>query len=437
MLINLDKAPFPWFGGKSQAAPMVWERLGDVAHYVEPFFGSGAVLLQRPHLANRPYYSETVNDLDGFVCNFWRAITHDPVAVADAASWPVSEADLSARELAILAWIADGAADRLAGSHDYYDAVVAGWWAWGISCYIGAGFASGDGPWIRDPDDGRLVKQARPGTREPGVSRKLPHVNDNGHGVNHPGTREPGVARQLPHVSDNGQGVNRPGTREPGVARQRPHVSHNGQGVNHAGTREPGVSRQLPHLGDDGRGVNRPATRQPGVGDYHPRTMPELERWFAYLAARLRHVRVLNGDWTRATTSGVLKTLSVRTGTTDVCGVFLDPPYAHRERTGKLYRIDQDVAADVRAWCLANGNDPKLRIVLAGYADEGHEELERAGWTAVEWFAAGFLRGGMGNLSKDGHQQARERLWCSPHCLTPLSMSRAATIAMFDEDAQP
>lgn len=60
-LVNIDKAPFPWFGGKSKAAPTVWQLLGDVPHYVEPFAGSLAVL-NRPHPCNRPYYSETVND---------------------------------------------------------------------------------------------------------------------------------------------------------------------------------------------------------------------------------------------------------------------------------------------------------------------------------------------------------------------------------------
>ena len=34
------RAPFPWFGGKSRAAHLVWEALGDVANYVEPFAGS-------------------------------------------------------------------------------------------------------------------------------------------------------------------------------------------------------------------------------------------------------------------------------------------------------------------------------------------------------------------------------------------------------------
>ena len=39
-LKNLDKAPFPWFGGKSRAAETVWGLLGDVPHYVEPFAGA-------------------------------------------------------------------------------------------------------------------------------------------------------------------------------------------------------------------------------------------------------------------------------------------------------------------------------------------------------------------------------------------------------------
>ena len=83
-------APFPWFGGKSRAASLIWERLGDVPNYVEPFFGSGAVLLNRPTDPG----IETVNDKDGFVANTWRAIAADPDAVAHWADWPVNENDL-------------------------------------------------------------------------------------------------------------------------------------------------------------------------------------------------------------------------------------------------------------------------------------------------------------------------------------------------------
>lgn len=39
MLTNLHKTPFPWFGGKSQAAPLVWQLLGDVLHQLDLFGG--------------------------------------------------------------------------------------------------------------------------------------------------------------------------------------------------------------------------------------------------------------------------------------------------------------------------------------------------------------------------------------------------------------
>jgi hypothetical protein len=178
------------------------------------------------------------------------------------------------------------------------------------------------------------------------------------------------------------------------------------------------VARQLPHISDNGNGVNRPQAREPGVEDacheYHPMTMPELRRWFAFLSARLRHVRILNGDWARACTGGALKSLSVRKG--GHCGVFLDPPYGD-VRVHDLYAEDSlGLAAAVRAWCIEQGSASWLRVVLAGFAGE-HEELAAHGWRAVEWYRKGFLKGGMSNTGKGDGQQQLERLWLSPHCL--------------------
>ena len=386
MLTNLSKTPWPWFGGKSDAAEAVWAALGDVDHYVEPFAGSLAVLLRRPHVANRTYHSETVNDLDGLLCNAWRAIARDPDAVAEAASWPVCESDLHARHLALLAWRAAGNAERLMADPEYYDARMAGWWAWGQSCWIGAGWCSGRGPWTVGAD-GRIAKR----TKGEGVTRQLPHLGSDGQGVARPQAREEGVKRTLPHLTSNGSGVNSPQAREEGVARQLPHLGNNGQGVAHANAREE------------------------GVGEYHPMTMPELARWLRFLSARLRHVRILNGAWERACTTGALQSLPVRQG--GHCGVFLDPPYDNAVRDSNIYTEDGGTpAADARAWCLANGENPRYRIVLAGY-DAEHGELARAGWREVEWFRTGFLKGGMAQQGDNGHQQGRERLWLSPHCL--------------------
>lgn len=391
--VNYKKTPFPWFGGKSQAAPLVWQLLGDCPHYVEPFFGGGAVLLNRPHPCNRKYFSETVNDLDGLVVNAWRAMQFHPEETARHASWPVTELDKNARQIRVLQWRKEKDYERLAGTHDYCDPLIAGWWLWGTCVQIGA--FDGAAPWTADPVTGRIRKWKDIAGDGPGVLRNRPDIAQNGRGVNHASTREPGVARNLPHLTDNGRGVNRPQLREPGV------------------------------LSDD------PAN------EFHPLTMPELVRWFQWLSARLRHVRIINGDWSRVCTTGAAHTLPVRQGK-GPCAVFLDPPYsAEASRNMTLYAMESGtVAHDVREWCVKNGANPKFRIVLAGFDNE-HTELERHGWTVHEWFAAGHLRGGMGNVKKDkstgGHQQKRERLWASPHCL-PIGKPQAEQGRLFDGD---
>jgi hypothetical protein len=368
-----------------------------VAHFVDPFCGSCAVLLERPHPCNRPYFSETVNDADGFLVNALRSMQWHPQATAEAASCVVSEADLHARHLALLRWEQEHDLEHLMGDYRWCDPEIAGLWLWGLCCWIGSGWCSGDGPWIVDTKSGRIVRRS---DATAGVRRNRPNLSNNGMGVNHAGTYEPGVKRQRPHLTENGNGVHRPGTREPGVCRDTPPTTE---------------------TCDDWRamvGADYAAT-----GGFHPMTMPELRRWLAYLSARLRHVRILNGDWRRAVTDGVLKTLDIRTDK-GMAGVFFDPPYTSTERDPGLYRKDnktgQNIAAAVRDWCLVHGDDPTLRIVLAGFTGEGHEVLEAHGWFVKKWFKDGHLKGGMGHE----HQQHRERLWCSPNCIRPVTTAQ-------------
>lgn len=61
------KAPFAYYGGKSRLADRIVSLMPEHAEYMEPFFGSGAVLF-----AKRPSTHEIVNDLDGAVVNFFR-----------------------------------------------------------------------------------------------------------------------------------------------------------------------------------------------------------------------------------------------------------------------------------------------------------------------------------------------------------------------------
>lgn len=180
----------PWFGGKRRAAAVVWERLGNVPNYIEPFCGSAAVLLARSDAHQWWNRTETINDADGMISNLWRAIRDDPDAVARWADWPVNENDLHARH----AWLTDRTGEivsRLEGDPAWYDVQIAGWWLWGICAWIGHGWCFGAGPW--QVVEGRLVRIGNAGH---GINRKLPHLGDAGRGIN----------RNLPHLGDAGRG---------------------------------------------------------------------------------------------------------------------------------------------------------------------------------------------------------------------------------------
>lgn len=168
------QAPFPYFGGKRRAAPAVWAAIGDPGGYVEPFAGSLAVLLARPPATGRRV--ETVNDLDGWLVNMWRAIQLRPAEVAEHAWGPVTEIDYHAR----LAWLQERRTPELVswleGDPETCDAKAAGWWLYVAACAIGDPW--GPGPWR--VVDGHLVKT---GTGQ-GVNRELPHLGNAGRGVN-------------------------------------------------------------------------------------------------------------------------------------------------------------------------------------------------------------------------------------------------------------
>src|SRR5947209_892054 len=142
-------SPFPYFGGKRRIAPVIWQRFGsDVVNYVEPFFGSGAVLLARPEIRG----VETVNDIDALLTNFWRAVQTDPEAVAKHADWPVSELDLHARHR----WLMETGKERierLRDDPDFFDVKVAGFWVWGICQWIGRNWCKSE--WQQRPALGK------------------------------------------------------------------------------------------------------------------------------------------------------------------------------------------------------------------------------------------------------------------------------------------
>ncbi len=196
------KAPFPYFGGKATIADLVWQYLGEVKTYIEPFFGSGAVLLNRPDY-DQTKHKEIVNDKDGYIANVWRALQFAPDEVAKVCDWPVNHADLSARKKRL---IRDEALllENLIADEKWYHAELAGYWIWATSCWIGSGLTCiGQRPDVSDSGVG--------------VHRigKIPDVSDSGKGVHRIG--------QIPNIGNSGKGVHRIG--------QRPDVGNSGKGV--------------------------------------------------------------------------------------------------------------------------------------------------------------------------------------------------------------
>lgn len=188
-------APFPYFGGKSKVADIVWQALGRPKHYIEPFFGSGAVLLARPDY-DPTQHVETINDADGHLANVWRSLQRDPDAVARYCDCPVNHVDMSAR----VHWLRRNAADVKQSMNDdpeFFDPRAAGYWIYSTCIWIGTDM------------------MAQP--RQKGINKltKIPHVADGGVGIN--------KLTQIPHVSDGGVGINR--------LTKRPHVGDGGRGI--------------------------------------------------------------------------------------------------------------------------------------------------------------------------------------------------------------
>lgn len=169
------QAPFPYFGGKSMVASIVWDALGNPAHYIEPFFGSGAVLLARPNYDSS--MCETINDKDGFICNVWRALKYAPDETAEWCDWPVNHADLCARRKVLLA-NEDRLLENLIKDDMWYDVKLAGYWIWAASCWIGSGLT---------------------------CPNAIPHLTDKGNGVH-----KASLIGKIPHLTHKGKGVHRP-----------------------------------------------------------------------------------------------------------------------------------------------------------------------------------------------------------------------------------
>lgn len=72
----MESNPLKWHGGKSYLAARIIEHFPPHVHYVEPFFGGGAVLFAKPDELIEGH-SEVINDIDAELTNFWYVLKHN------------------------------------------------------------------------------------------------------------------------------------------------------------------------------------------------------------------------------------------------------------------------------------------------------------------------------------------------------------------------
>lgn len=86
------RTPLTYYGGKQKLAAQIVELMPPHVAYLEPFAGGAAVLF-----AKSPAERETLNDVDGQIMRFWRALRDRPDELASAvAATPYGRAEWEA-----------------------------------------------------------------------------------------------------------------------------------------------------------------------------------------------------------------------------------------------------------------------------------------------------------------------------------------------------
>ena len=288
---------FPYFGTKKRIAWKVWEKFGNPSFYVEPFFGSGAVLFNRP----KPFSGlELVNDLDGLLCNFWRALKADKDGLFELLDWPQHEIDLYARKRHLIDdrdWIVN----NLSSDVNWYHLEYAAWWVFGMSSQLGCKYGN---------------------NKQKGIITTISNC---------------GVVKQ-----DNNK--------------YNPHGSFN----------------------------------------LHE-TMTEMQN-------RIKNLKIYCGDWKRICSEA---TIFARNRTSEIVGIFLDPPYSETEsRKNNMYAMDSLIIyKEVEEFCKKYGENSRLRIAVCGNIGD----YDLPGWTQLKWKRT---RG----MSRK-HDNRKEVMYFSPYCL--------------------
>jgi len=139
---------FPYIGGKYTIAPEINRRFGAIDTRIDAFTGSSSWILASP-----PVKHEIVNDLDGYVVNYLRAVKYAPDEVARHLDFPRAELELIAYHHYTRDKLPELVA-RLGGDPEYYDPILAARWAYVMAYKLDPSLIKPGGWSVRD---GRLM----------------------------------------------------------------------------------------------------------------------------------------------------------------------------------------------------------------------------------------------------------------------------------------
>jgi DNA adenine methylase len=147
---------FPYIGGKYAVAPEINRRFGAIDTRIDAFTGSSSWILASP-----PTKYEIVNDLDGYVVNYLRAIKYAPEEVARHLDFPRAELELIAHHHYTRDKLPE-LVSRLGGDPEYYDPTLAARWAYVMAYKLDpslakpGGWLTRDGLLVYERGDGRI-----------------------------------------------------------------------------------------------------------------------------------------------------------------------------------------------------------------------------------------------------------------------------------------
>jgi len=391
------KPPIIYFGTKHKIAQTIWQELGDVTHYIEPFGGSGVIACNRPDSVGRVI----LNDQDCLLINALRVVRDKKEELISALSTfglRRCESDMMGAQLQLIR-VRNDITEKINANPEFSDVKYAAYWIYGNNIWLGAGWGYTYGPHvlITDEDGSDRVVDRRvvdvdsdwgisktiPNTRDKGIIKQIPVTYNHGINKTIPDTYNHGIRKNIPNTSDRGICKKTPNTGDRGIIKQVP-VTYNH-----------GISKTIPNTGD--KHMRSGLGNTMSDADVIEHITYHITEW----SNHLNRIDILCGDWYRCITPAYIRAESKSSSV----GIVFDPPYMIGSDVYDGTSIDNatKLNIDVIKWSL---DHPEYKIIICSYDNELHNTM-LAGWRKINWLA------NSGYVGVDNTNNKTEMLYCN------------------------